>query len=173
MEKTAIVQSVTYIIAGALLQLISGIDDSWATLVVSIFGFVIFFVGLNQLKQAFNPKGQQAVGMLVLGAIIGAAGAVIDLIPLMGIFASVAYLIAFILELIGYSQLKNSSSLGPVGQNGITLIMVAMLLAILQSLFGLLPFVGGFIASVLAIGAFMLSFFGWIKVQEDIIRNTF
>lgn len=172
MENKSAIQSVTYILSGALLQLFNGVDDGWASTLVAIFGFILFYVGLGKLKSGLDAPGQQAVGLLMIAAIIGVAGAFIDLIPLMGIFASLAFVAAFVIELIGFLRLKNSGALNEAGKSGVSLLIAAMALAIVQSLFGFLPFVGGIFAAIFAIAAIVLVFLGWVKIQEDMAERS-
>lgn len=169
MEKKETIKSVTFVIAGSLLQMFNGIGGGWASSLTAIFGLVLFFIGLKKLKEGMDEAGQGAVKFLIIAAIIGVVGLLIDLIPLMGLISSLIFIAVFIVELIGFIKLKASKSIGEVGKGGITLLIVAMGLAIVQSIFGLIPFVGGMIGSVISIVAIILVFFGWLKVQEGII----
>jgi uncharacterized membrane protein len=171
MEKKETIKSVTYVIAGALLQMFNGIGGGWASSLTAIFGLVLFFIGLKKLKDGMDEAGQGAVKLLIIAAIMGVVGLVFDLIPLLGLISSIIFIAAFIVELIGFIKLKTSASIGEAGKGGVTLLIVAMTLAIVQSIFGLLPFVGGIIGSILSIVAIILVFFGWLKIQEGIIDN--
>lgn len=172
MENKETIKSISFILSGALLQLFNGIGGGWATTLVAIFGFILFFIGLDKLKNGLDATGQSGVGMLKIAALIGAVGAVIDLVPLMGWLASLAFIAAFVLELVGFLKLKSSQSLGEEGKGGVTLLLVAMVLAIVQAFFGFLPFVGGFFSSLFALAALALVFFGWVKVQDDILSRA-
>lgn len=171
MEKKETIKSVTFILSGALLQIFNGIGGNWATNLTAIFGLVLFFIGLKKLNDGIDEAGKGATKLLIIAAIIGVVGLIFDLIPLLGFIASIIFIVAFIVELVGIIKLKASASIGETGKSGVTLLMVAMILAIVQSVFGLLPFIGGIVGSVISIGAIILVFFGWLKIQEGIIEN--
>ena len=98
-------------------------------------------------------------------------GLVFDIIPLLGIIAPIIFIAAFVIQLIGFLKLKASATIGEIGKSGITLILIAMVLAILESILGIVPILGAIIGSILSIIALILLFFGWLKIQEGIIDN--
>lgn len=172
MEKKEAIVALTYIISGALLQMFNGVEDGFASTIITIFGFIMFFTGLGNLRNLIDPAGQSAANLLRAAALVGAASAVIDLIPFIGgIIATIGYLFAFIIELIGLNQFKSSRTFGATGKSGFTLLTVAMVLAVVRAIFGFIPFFGGIIASVLSIIAVMLILMGWMKVQEDLAER--
>lgn len=171
MEKKETIKSVTYVLSGALLQMFNGIGDGWISTLTAIFGMILFFIGLSKLKTGLDTVGQSGVKLLIIAAILSIVGFVFDLIPLMGIFASIVLIAAFVVELIGFLKLKASASIGVVGKSGVSLLIVAMILAILESLFSIVPLVGGIVGSILSLAALILVFFGWCKVQEGLIGD--
>ena len=171
MEKKDAIVSITYIISGALLQMFNGVQDGFGATLISIFGFIVFFMGLSKLKNLVDEIGQKAIGLLMIAALIGAGGAVIDLIPLMGLIASIAYLAAFIMELIGLSQLKSSRTFGPEGKSGFSILTLAMVLSIVRAVIGVIPFIGGIFASIISVAVVVLVLVGWMKVQEDMAER--
>ena len=88
------------------------------------------------------------------------------------IVASIILLAAFIVELVGFLKLKASASIGEEGKKGISLLLVAMILGIITSILGLIPFIGAIVGSIVSIIALALVFFGWIKVQEGLMNNA-
>lgn len=166
MNQSPSSSAVTYILGGALLQLYAGIGSGWLSIFIAIFGFIVFYLGLDRLKSSLDFTGQSAVSLLKMAAIVGGISAFIDLVPLLGVVASLGYMAAFVMELIGFVKLKNSQSIGRTGQSGATFLLVAMILAVLQALLGLLPFVGGFLAAPIGFMALVLAFFGWVRIQE-------
>lgn len=172
MEKKETIKSVTFIIVGSLLQLYNGVSGGWASTVVAIFGFVLFLMGLNMLKNSLDENGQGAVKLLVIASILGIIGLVIDFIPLIGFVSSIIYIVAFVIELVGFLKLKKSDSIGEVGKGGVTFLLIAMILAIVQAFFGLLPIpFMGILTSILSIAALALVLFGWMKVQEGLVEK--
>ncbi len=162
------IQSVTFTLVGSVLQLTS-------VALISVLGFVLLIVGLGKLKDNLDEAGASAVGLIRLGAILGAVGAVIGLIPLIGLVGGIFGLVAFILEVVGYFKLKDSQSIGEVGKNGVNLILLAILVAIIGGIIGFfvsaIPVVGTIVTSIFAAGAIILMFLGWLKIQEGLIES--
>ena len=171
MERKETIKAVTFILCGSLLQMFNGIGGGIWSGLTAIFGMVIFFMGLSKLKAGLDENGQSAVKLLIISAIISLVAFVIDLLPLIGgVISSIILLAAFIIELLGILKLKNCATIGETGKSGVTLLLVAMILAILSALFGVIPFLGAIVVSVFSLASLILIFFGWIKVQEGLIE---
>lgn len=156
-----------------MLTTYSSIGEGWTATITAIFGLILFFIGLNRLKSFLDDIGQDGVSKLVLAAIIGVIATFLSFIPLAGgIVAKLLILIAFILQVIGLLKLKKSETFGETGAAGISYLLIALMLMVLASFLGILPFVGGTIKSVISLIAFMLIPFGWLKVQEAIIEKV-
>ena len=168
-NRTLFIQSVTLILAGGLLQACGNMADGWAAALVVIGGFVLFYIGLGNLALGLDDVGRKAVNLLRIAAIVGVIGGIIDIIPLMGLFAGIIYIVAFVLELVGFLQLKDSSSLGYEGKSGVSMLVAANVLAVVAALLGVLPMVGGVLASLLYLGVIGLVITGWLQVQRSII----
>lgn len=162
----------TFILIGNMLTTYNSIGEGWAASLTSIFGLVLFFIGLNRLKSFLDGVGQVGVSKLIWAAILGIIAAFFSYIPLIGIIpAGILNIIAFILQLVGLLKLKNSATLGNKGASGVNYLLVAMVIMIIAGLLGILPFAGGYIKSVIALIAFVLIPFGWLKIQEAIIEG--
>lgn len=171
MEKKETIKSITFILSGSLLQMFNGIGGGIWSGLAAIFGMVIFFMGLSKLKAGLDESGQAAVKMLIIAAIISLVGFVVDLLPVIGgVFASIILLVAFIVELIGVLKLKGCATIGDTGKSGVTLLLVAMILAIVSAVVGIVPLLGAVVVSVFSLASLILVFFGWIKVQEGLIE---
>jgi len=169
MEKKETIKSVTFILAGMLLQIFNGIGSGFSANLIAIFGLILFLIGLNKLKNGLDPAGQGAVKMLFIGVIIGLVGTFFDLIPLMGLIATILYIVAFVFELIGFIKLKESATIGEIGKSGAGQLVIALILLLVVCVFWLIPFVGGIFVSILSLIALFLAFNGWIKIQAGII----
>ncbi len=172
MEKKETIKSVTFILAGAVLQIFNGIGDGWAAPVVSIFGLILFIIGLKKLKDGLDPAGQGAVKMLFIAVIIGFVGLFFDLIPLMGWLAIIIFIVAFVFELVGFIKLKSSTSIGETGKKGAGLLVIAMILVIVASVFGFIPLMGEYFVAIFSLAALYLVFTGWVKIQSGIIGEN-
>lgn len=168
MEKKGTIIAVTFILAGAILQIFNGIGNGWATPVISIFGLVIFLIGLKSLKYGLDPAGQSAVKLLIIASILGLVGLFFDLIPLLGWLAKIIFIVAFVFELIGFIKLKDSKTIGEAGKNGAGLLVISMILAIVASILWLIPVIGGTFTAILSLVALYLIFSGWEKIQSGI-----
>jgi len=160
-----------FILAGSLLQMFNGVGTSWAGTLAAIFGIIIFFMRLKKLKDGLDEMGQAAVGILNIAIIIGIIGLFIDLIPGFGLFASIVFVVAFIFELLGFLKLKHCATIGEIGKSGVTFLLIAMGLAILTSLIGIIPFLGAVVGNVLSLIALIFIFFGWLRIQAGLIEN--
>jgi uncharacterized membrane protein len=170
MEKKEIIKSVTFILAGSLLQMFNGIGGGIWTTLAAVFGIVLFFIGLSRLKGGLDEAGQSAIKLLIVAAVLSGIGFIFDLIPLIGgIIASVFVLAAFVIQLIGYIKLKCSDTIGDIGKSGVMLLLIAMILAAFGALLGIVPFLGGVVVSIVSFAGLVLLFFGWIKIQEGLM----
>lgn len=172
MQNNPAIQSVTYILAGALLSMSASVGDTYAGSLAAIFGFIIFLTGLGRLKPNLDAAGQSGVGLLTIAAIIGAASSLFDMIPLLGMLSGIGFMVAFGLELFGLLRLRASASIGETGKGGAMMLVISMGLAIVAALASLVPFMGGFIASFFALGSVVLIFMGWTKVQRGILEYS-
>ncbi len=171
MEKKETIKAVTFVLCGSLLQMFNGIGDGLWSTITSIFGIILFFVGLSKLKDGLDEKGSSAVKLLIISAILGGVGFIFELIPLVGgMIASIVLLVAFIVQLVGYIKLKSSGSIGENGKSGVNLLLIAMIVAAFASLVGIIPFLGGIVVSISSFAGLLLVFFGWVKVQEGLVE---
>ena len=170
--KQKAITSVTLILVGNMLTTYNNIGSGWTSSITAIIGFILFFVGLGQLKTFLDEPGQNGLKLLKISAILGIAALIIHIIPFLGgIIAGLLYMIAFITQLVGLLQFKKTTSIGINGATGVTYLLIAMVLMIIGSLIGLLPFAGETINAVISLIAFMLILLGWLKIQEGIIEN--
>jgi hypothetical protein len=168
MRNNQAIQSITYILSGALLSMSASVGNTYAGSLAAILGFIIFLTGLGRLKPNLDSVGQAGVSLLSIAAIIGAASSLFDMIPIMGMLSGIGFLVAFGLELFGLLRLRASSVISETGKGGVLMLIFSMGLAIVAALASLAPFIGGFIASFFALGAIVLIFLGWTKVQVGI-----
>ncbi len=166
------ITSVTLILTGSILSALNTIGTSWASVLASIAGFIFLFVGLTRFKPLLNEKGQDAVKLLIIAAITGIVGMLLNLIPDLNILASIIYLAVFIIELFGFLRLKESNLCrNSTGRQGVNLILISMVTMILAVLFNLIPYAGQALTSLVALFSLILLISGWIKIQEAIIKE--
>jgi hypothetical protein len=172
MEKKETIKSVSFIISGALLQSLNRIGADWVTSILALFGIAIFLQGLNKLAQGLDKSGKKGVRLLISSMLVIIAGIIVAFIPYVGSIYFVVFIIAYMIELFGLIRLKESSSIGATGREGITLLMIVVVLSIIQTLTVFIPYVGGIFGSISKIVSILLIFWGWIKILDGIIDNT-
>ncbi len=171
MEKINSLKSIAYILGGSLLYQFNGVSDGWTAGLAAIFGFIIFIIGLDKFKSGVDQTGQSGAKFMRIGAILGGISSLIRLIPFIGLLAGIGFIVAFVLILIGLLQVRNSVSIGFAGKDGATRIIIGMILSIIAAMLSIMPFVGSIAASIFALGALILSFTGWIKIQDGLMEG--
>lgn len=164
-------KSVAYILSGSLLYEFNGVAGGWTSGLAATFGFIIFMIGLNMLKSGLDGIGQEGIGSMRVGAIIGAISSLLDLIPFIGWISGIGFLAAFIFILLGLLRLKRSDALGFVGREGAGRLVWGKAVAIFSVLVSLIPFFGSIVASVLMLVSMYLSFSGWLRIQDGLLES--
>lgn len=154
-----------------MLIIYNNIGSGWTSTITAIIGFILFFIGLGQLKPFMDELGEKGFMLLTNSAILGVIAMVIDFISLMGILAGIMYIIAFIKQLYGLMRHKHSTRIGSEGINGVSNLIVAMILVIVGSILGLIPAAGKILNAVISLIAFMLILFGWLKIQKGLLSR--
>lgn len=170
--KTQEIKAISLALAGSLLTTFNSVGRGWAASVITIIGFVLFLVGLNTLKKGVDENGQKALGLIFIAVIIGGAGALFGLIPLVGIIGSIAIIVAFIMQLVGYNQLKTCATIGEVGNKGAGQLVISMIMLLVGGIFSLIPGVGRFLGPIFFLVGLYLIVFGWIKIQQGFIGQA-
>jgi len=172
MRNNSVPSAVTYILSGSLLHLYGSVGSGWSANFIAIFGFVIFYLGLSKMQHNLDNIGWKAASILKWAAIIGFIAAFTDLIPLSGWIASLGYITAFVIELVGLFKMRNSKLLNKGGKNGVTMLLIAIISSIVQAILGLIPFFGDWLAAPFSLAALLLIFFGWTHVQDGVIEEV-
>ncbi len=171
--KQKAITSVTLILAGNMLTTYNNIGSGWTSTITAIIGFIIFFLGIGQLKPVLDEPGQNGLRLLKISAILGITALVFHLIPLLGaMIGGLLYLAAFVTQLFGLVQFKKTTSIGTIGAIGVNYLLIAMVLMIFGSIIGLLPFAGDTIKAVFSFIAFILILWGWLKIQEGVVETA-
>lgn len=80
-----------------------------------------------------------------------------------GILSAITAIIGFIIFFMGLSKLK--THLDSAGKAGITLIFLGIAISILGLIIDLIPGIGGIIATIFYIAAYLLELFGFIRMK--------
>ncbi len=171
MEKNGIKAS-SMVLAGALLTAFNSIGKGWASEVLVLIGFVIFLLGLKNIKEMLDEQGKNAIQLVYIAAIIGAISALIGLIPIVGIIATIGLIVAFVFQLIGYSKLKSSNTIGEIGSKGANLLLISMIIALVGGIFRIIPAIGGVIGTIFSLVVLIMVITGWRNIQKGILGEN-
>jgi hypothetical protein len=185
-EEASPVKAVTMILIGTLLQLCNTVGGGWASALASFFGLYLLLIGFKQLGTYVDEKGKAAVKLLIIAVFIGIGAAVLGLIAsIVGLssgsfgteaigtldyIVAIAFVAAYVVQLLGYLKLRESETIGEIGKSGAMLLLISMIVAAVGSLLAIVPF-GGIVTPLFAIAGLILIFFGWVKVQEAFINE--
>lgn len=101
-----------------------------------------------------------------VAVILSLVAVIFGWIPLLGgIVAGILLAIAFLVELMGYSAMKRSVSLGVEGQRGAGKLCISMIVLLVASIIDLFPLTG-MVVGLISLIALWLIFQGWSGVLE-------
>jgi hypothetical protein len=138
---------------------------TYALLIGIGYGCIRAISGLGGFSTILDEADEKAVLSLRTGFILVLAAVVLDMIPFIpGLIGDIVYLIATILMLLGYNNLKNSSTF--VGKAGTSILFVAMILILVGWVLDFIPFAGDWIEALLTIVVYILTLVGWSKIKN-------
>lgn len=159
-------QGAYLILIAILLHVYDGIGDTTMTAVAALIGLILYFVGLGKLKVSLDADGAKGVSRLKVAVILSLVAVIFGWIPLLGgIVAGILLAIAFLVELMGYSAMKRSVSLGVAGQRGAGKLCISMIVLLVASIIDLFPLTG-MVVGLISLIALWLIFQGWSGVLE-------
>jgi uncharacterized membrane protein len=128
-------------------------------------GYVLTIVGLRGFCNILDEADKKAIGLVRTAFILALIAVVLDILPLIPwIIGDIVYLVALILMLVGYIDLKKSTTFA--GQSGASTLFVAMLLLVIGWVLDFIPLIGDWIESILTIIAYILTLVGWSKIKN-------
>ncbi len=170
--KTKGIYASSMILAGALLGSFFNVGRGWTAALIALIGFIFLIIGIVGFKKELDKKGSSSLGLILVGACIAAAGALIALIPFAGLFARILLIVAFIIKLIGVLGLKSSQSLGNEGSKGANLVTIAVIMLMVALVFRFIPGIGGIFATIFALVGLFLMVYGWMGVQKGYLGDA-
>lgn len=135
-----------------------------------IKGLLIFIVA-SLAVEVFDvmdsmSSGVSSLSSLAAGDLEGALSPGVGFFEIIGsVIAVILMIIAFILNIMGYSNLKKSSSLEPEGVVGAQKLFMGFVFAIIAGALGWIPLIGWIIALVFNILYWVYIFKGWKAIQ--------
>jgi hypothetical protein len=134
------------------------------------YGCVLTIAALGSFSAILDDGDESAVLTVRTGFIIALAAVVLDMIPFIpGIIGDIAYFVAILLMLMGYNNLKGSTTFA--GKDGASILFVAMLLLLIGWVLDFIPLVGDWIEAILTIVAYIMTLVGWSKIKNAAIAE--
>jgi hypothetical protein len=131
------------------------------------FGCILTIKGLGNFSKMLDAPEAKATGTLRTGFILALIGVALDIVPFIpGIIGDILYLVAVILMLVGYNGLKGSASFA--GQNGASILFIAMILILVGWVVDFIPFIGDWIDALLTVIAYIMTLVGWSKIKNSV-----
>ena len=139
---------------------------AWICELVVVAATVWFFILLGNWKKVANANDVPAIQKLWLAALIGFIGGIVAWIPVIGVLGAILALVALILNLLGYSALKESTTLPEEAREGSKKLFTALILSIVAAVLAWIPLIG-IIGGILAIIALILQLNGWKRIANS------
>ncbi|MBR2962009.1 MAG: hypothetical protein IKC42_03185 [Alistipes sp.] len=133
----------------------------------AVVGYILFFLALGEWRQIVDANDYHGVNRLRTAVCLNIIGTIIGCIPLLGWLGGIICFIGFVLMLLGYNELKKSTTFPELAREGTGRLYTSMILNIIAVLVGFIPLAGGFIELVISIVAFYYMFTGWKAISES------
>lgn len=162
-------------VADTFSSIMSGQSSSfgfWDALVIIaaiaiIYGYWLFIKSLDIFKGQVNAADSSKVQSIRTSTLLMIIGTVLCVIPFLGLIGGIINLIAWIMLLMAYMNLKQSATFPQKAREGASKLFVAMLLNLIGWVIGLIPIIGGIVKLVLAVIAFFMVLKGWRMISES------
>ena len=164
-------------IAGGILAALLGLVLKSLTLVsivvliagiAAILGYVLYVLGLGNFKNILSGEDAAAVSKIWLAALLALAGSVITVvtsfIPGIAIIGTIAAIAAYVLNLLGFMALKNSSTFPTMAKAGANKLFLASILYLAGSIAAF--FLPSFIAGIINLVALVMIILGWAAIKN-------
>lgn len=147
---------------GLILSILTLIPDmpSWLDYISLIALIIALFISKNSLKIEWNMPGAQGAYLILIALLLHVYDSIGDTI-----LTGIAALIGLILYFIGLGKIK--TSLDSNGIKGISKLKISIILSIIAVIFGWIPLLGGIIAGILLIIAFIFEYLGYSNLKTS------
>lgn len=137
--------------------------------ILALVAFVYYFLGIKGMKEAaLNTEIAEGTANLYTGALLGVIGALVSIIPLIGIVGDLAEIVGWVYMLMGFGKIRKTNLSG-LAAKGAQQLWLMMLLSLIGAVIGLIPLIGGVIALILSIIALVYAFLGWKNFSNSTI----
>ncbi|NLL27312.1 MAG: hypothetical protein GX259_00795 [Bacteroidales bacterium] len=137
--------------------------------ILSFVGYIIYFLGINKFKTLVNNNDKPAAKILFLGVLLSLIGALLAIIPVIGVVGGFVSLAGSILMIVAYNKLKNSSTMPEKAKKGWSLLFISALALVLVFVIGFIPVAGLWLSSIVSIFAWIMIIIGWKKIKTHLV----
>ncbi len=147
---------------GLLLSVLSLIPSipSWVGYISLVALIVALFLSKSNLKIEWETPGSQGAYLILIAILLHVYDSIGDTV-----LTGIAALIGLVLYFIGLGRIKDS--LDANGIKGISKLKVSIILSIIAVIFGWIPLLGGIIAGILLIVAFIFEYLGYSNLKTS------
>lgn len=132
----------------------------------AIYGFWVFFANLKPWKALANENDAKPIGSIYTATMLQIVAIVIGFIPLIGFFGIILNIVAWILLLMAYNNLKVSTTFPATAKDGANKLFLAMIISLVGAILSIIPLIG-IIGDILAIAAFFMNLQGWSLIAKS------
>lgn len=132
----------------------------------AIYGFWFFFSNLNPWKALANENDAKSIGSIYTATILQIAAIIVGFIPFLGIVGTILNIVAWILLLMAYNNLKVSTTFPATAKDGANKLFLAMIIALVGAVLSIIPIIG-IIGAIMAIVAFIMNLMGWSLIAKS------
>ena len=147
---------------------------TWIAEIAVAVGYVLYMIGLGNLRSAVGEKEGVALGQIRTAAILSIVTAILGIFGIPAWINGIINFVAFVMMLVGFNTLKKSAAMPEKARNGFNQLFIAMLLNIIAIgitvILGWIPLVGNIItaiAAILGIIGFVMVITGWAAVKHS------
>ena len=147
---------------------------TWIAEIAEAVGYVLYMIGLGNLRSAVGEKEGVALGQIRTAAILSIVTAILGIFGIPAWINGIINFVAFVMMLVGFNTLKKSAAMPEKARNGFNQLFIAMLLNIIAVgitvILGWIPLVGSIItaiAAILGIIGFVMVITGWAAVKHS------
>lgn len=156
-------------IAGAgvlcgLLSLIPGMPD-WLDYIGLVAALVALFMSRNSLGIRWASPASQGAYLVLMAILLHLYDSIGD-----STTTGIAALVGLVLFFIGLGKLQ--SGLDAKGAAGVSRLKIAVILSIVAVIFGWIPLLGGIVAGILLLIAFIVEFLGYTAMMQSSALGT-
>jgi prolipoprotein diacylglyceryl transferase len=134
----------------------------WGITTGLLLSYLLFLLGLSDFGVRADKAGKEATGRLTVGIIIAGAAAFI------ASYAWLLSLLALAAWATGYKRLKQSTTLGAMGKQGVAWLLASTLVAAAGWLIGHFYPAGETIKLVALLASLVLLIVGWVRVRNSL-----